>query len=89
MNLKLRLLVGLVALGLTAGFSWAVAAPNTLNGGSDYEKRLEQAGMSGMSGMSGNSGTSSGEAAPAAKKSAKKGQKKKGAQPQSAKKPAQ
>lgn len=88
MNLKPRWLAGVVALGLMAGFSLASAAPNTLKGGSDYEKRLEQAGMSGMSGMSGNPGTSSGEAAPAAKKSAKKGQKKE-VQPQKVQKQAQ
>lgn len=88
MNLKPRWRVGVVALGLTAAFSVAFAAPNTLKGGSEYEKRLEQAGMSGMSGMSGNHSASSAEAAPAAKKAVGKGQKKKRLS-RSAKKPAQ
>lgn len=51
------------------------AAPNTLKGGSDYEQRLQQSGMSGMSGMSGNTGTSAGAPAKAGKKKTAKGKK--------------
>jgi hypothetical protein len=67
MKLKIRPLFAIVAFGCVAN---AFGAPNTLRGGSDYENRLEQAGMSGMSGMSGSPGTTAGE--PAKKKSNKK-----------------
>lgn len=51
------------------------AAPNTLKGGSEYEQRLQQSGMSGMSGMSSGGGTTSGAPAKSAKKKAAKAKK--------------
>lgn len=85
----LRLMAAM--LGLTA-IQTTLAADNTaapggrgtLKGGSEYERNLEQAGMSGMSGMSGMHGMEASKPA-AKKKAAKKAAKK----AQAAAKPAQ
>lgn len=78
MKLQSCLTVGILGLGLLCAQNFALAAPHTLKGGSEYEKSLEQAGMSGMSGMSSTTGTSAGEPAKAGKKAAKKAKHAKG-----------
>ena len=81
---RTSLILGTAVLALLAGhFAIAADKPEAstgkgaLKGGSDYESRLEQAGMSGMSGMSGMHGMEAASKPAAKKAAAKKAAKKK------------
>lgn len=74
-------LIAALCLALAGSAAIAQSTQQTTKGGSDYERSMQQAGMSGMSGMSGMTGTTVAPTEkPAAKKPAKAKKTKKKAQ---------
>lgn len=75
-------LIAALCLALTSSAAIAQSTQKTTKGGSDYERSMQQAGMSGMSGMSGMTGTTVAPAEkPAAKPAKAKKSKKKAKKP--------
>lgn len=74
MQKSVSTLVAALCLAITSTAAVAQSTHRETKGGSDYERSMQQAGMSGMSGMSGMTGTT---VAPAEKKAAKKAKKSK------------